>query len=401
MMARPVDSDRVRAAASLGALLLASGLLAAALIALLAWPQGRTAGDLRLFCAAGIRVPIEQIIADFEKDTGVQVDAQYEGSHDLLNKLKIYQVGDLYLAGDNSYIDQAVATGLVREGITIARMKPVIVVKAGSPAEQTIQSVDDLLAPGLRLSIGDPDKAAIGRKTKKLLSKSGHWPRLFARVAENGATWGTVNDAANAVKIGSADAAIIWDAVARLPNYREQLRIVEVPELDAGEAAVTLGVCKFSKDTTTAHRFARYVTASDRGLKIFKEHGWRTADGDPWDWNPTLHIYSGGVNRLAIEKTIHDWANREGINVSTTFLGCGQLVSDMKAIRGGGKSQMFPAAYFACDLSYMQQVQGEFEDPVNLTSTRMVLLVHPKAQGRIKSINDLAQANVRFGLADK
>ncbi|MBC8404607.1 MAG: substrate-binding domain-containing protein, partial [Planctomycetes bacterium] len=44
-------------------------------------------GIVRLACAASMKVPVEQIIADFSAETGIRVEVQYGGSGTLLSQL--------------------------------------------------------------------------------------------------------------------------------------------------------------------------------------------------------------------------------------------------------------------------------------------------------------------------
>ena len=113
----------------------ATVLLAVLLVLLLRpdRPASGSNGSLMLFCAAGMRAPIEAICADFERECGVHVDIQYGGSNTLLNQLQVSHAADLYLAADDAYLAIAREKGLIRERLPIAEMEPVIVVPKGNP----------------------------------------------------------------------------------------------------------------------------------------------------------------------------------------------------------------------------------------------------------------------------
>ena len=63
--------------------------------------------ELLLYCAAGIRPPAGELIDAFSQEYGVKVVADYAGSEVLFSKLKVAGRGDLYMPGDQYYIDQA------------------------------------------------------------------------------------------------------------------------------------------------------------------------------------------------------------------------------------------------------------------------------------------------------
>ena len=81
--------------------------IAAGLVAVLLWqsrkPQsGTVAGQkpLLVFCAAGIKPPVEAVAREYEQTFGVPVQLQYGGSGTLLSNLRVADAGDLYLAAD-------------------------------------------------------------------------------------------------------------------------------------------------------------------------------------------------------------------------------------------------------------------------------------------------------------
>ena len=100
--------------------------------------------ELVLYCAAGMRYPLQENMTKYQEEYGIKISAQFEGSNTLLSKLEVSKLGDLYLAADSSYINMAREKGLAQESLRLARMKPVIVVHKDN---ETIKSVDDLLKP--------------------------------------------------------------------------------------------------------------------------------------------------------------------------------------------------------------------------------------------------------------
>jgi molybdate transport system substrate-binding protein len=347
----------------------------------------RISGDaLVLYCAAGTSAPVEAARREYEEDYGLQVQVQYGGSGTLLSNLRIARSGDLYLAADQSYLDLARRQGLVAETIPLARQRPVIAVAKGNPKK--IGSLDDLCRDDVRLALANPDAASIGRTVQKLLQKSGQWNRLekHAKVFKP-----TVSDVANDVKIGSVDAGVVWDATVR--QYPE-LDMVRLPLFDTVVETVGVGVLACSEQPTAALRFARYLAARDRGLAHFERLGYEPVEGDPWTETPKIVLYSGAMNRVAVEATIKRFQEREGARVTTVFNGCGILVGQMKA---GGR----PDAYLTCDRSFVPPVKDLFlGDPLNMSETDILILVAKGNPKGIKSLADLGQPGLRLGLAN-
>ena len=343
---------------------------------------------LIFFCAAGIKLPVEKVAKEYEKEYGVKIQLQYGGSGTLLTSLQVAKNVDLYLAGDNSYIDIAREQGLVAEVFPLAYMRPVIGVQKSNP--KNISTIDDLFREDIKISLGNPNAASIGKQTKRIFEKIGKWQELKSHVEKNGVFKPTVPEIANDIKIGSIDAGIIWDATA---NQYPEIEAIDIPIFDNEIKQITLGIVKSSKHPTTALRFARFLSARDKGLLAFKSYGYDPVDGDKWTLRPEVVLFSGGLNRVAIEKTLKDFQIREGVSILTTYNGCGILVGEMRA----GQR---PDGYFACDKSYLEEINNLFLDEANISETDIVLLTQKGNPKKIKTIYDLTQQGIKIAVAN-
>src|SRR5262249_20681769 len=157
---------------------------------------------------------------------------------------------------DDSYVTAARDRKLIAETVPLAAMRPVVAVPKGNPKQ--IRGVDDLLRDGVKVSLANPDAAAVGAVARARLKQSGHWERLAKKAT---VLRTTVSESANDVRIGSADAAVVWDITVR---QTEGLEAVELPELRGEPANVSAAVLRCSGQPTAALRFARYLGARDR-----------------------------------------------------------------------------------------------------------------------------------------
>jgi len=175
-----------------------------------------------------------------------------------------------------------------------------------------------------------------------------------------------VNEVANDLKLGAVDAGLVWDITVR--QYPE-LEGVPVPLFKQAKAQLGIGVLRCSDQPRSALRFARFLAARDRGQPEFARQGYELEEGDPWTLTPEMVLYSGAMNRLAVEDTIRQFEQREGVRVTRIYNGCGILVAQMKA---GGR----PDAYLTCDKSFVFPVADLFPDPlVELSDSAIVILV--------------------------
>jgi ABC-type molybdate transport system substrate-binding protein len=372
-------------------ILFGSLLAIAGLAALLFLDQRRPAAPratrpLLVYCAAGMKGPVEAAAKDYERETGVPVQLQFGGSGTLLGNLRVSRLGDLFVAADGSFIDAGRSNQLLAEVLPLARLQPVLAVARGNP--RGLHGIDDLLRDGVRVALANPDSVAVGAATRRALTHAGKWAPLAARAT---VFKPTVNDVANDVKLGSVDAGIVWDATAA--QYPE-LEPVALPEFDGFVSEVSVAVLRCCEQPTAALGFARYLAARDRGLRRFSAAGFRAVDGDVWNPSPEVLLYSGTVNRVAIEDTLREFEQREGARVTRVYNGCGILTAQIK-------SGIKPDAYFACDVSFMDTVSNRFQPAVVLAETPLVLLVKKGNPSGISGLADLARTGLRVGLANE
>lgn len=372
----------------LGSLVLLGGLVVLLVVGS-PKPKG-TAGTgkpLVLYCAAGVRPPVDAAAKAYEKAFGVAIQLQPGASQSLLAKIETSKIGDLYLPADESYVGIAREKGLIAETIPLAKMTVVLAVKKGNARKPS--SINDLLQEDFKIAQANPDAAAVGKVTRDALKKSGQWDALSKKTL---VFKGTVSDVANDIKIGSVDCGLIWDAM--LHQYPD-LEKVDLPELKEASSQVSICVLKSSQQPAAALRFARYLGARDKGLIEFTKFGYTAVEGDLWSEAPTFNLFAGAMLRPAIEETIKQFEAREGCRINRVYNGCGILVGQMKASAGG---QSMPDAYFSCDTSFMTQVKDLFLDTEDISSNQLVILV-PKANPHgIKTLKDLGKPGLRIGI---
>lgn len=350
---------------------------------------GSAAGRLTVYCAAGLKMPVEAAAQAFEKETGTKIELQFGGTGTLLSQLRIAKKGDLFIAADDGSLADARKLGVIREVLPLAEQQPVVAVAKGNPLK--IASLADLEKPAVKLALPNPEAASIGKAAKKILGP--RWDVLAKKAA---VMKPTVTEIAADVKLGASDAALVWDST--VPQF-EGLEMVRLSEFSHHREKASSAVLTSAASSVEALKFARYLNAPEKGGTIFKAKGFQPVSGDRWALKPELILYSGGVNRPAIEGLVQEFANREGISVTTVFNGCGILCAAMKTMKDSSNPK-FPDVYYACDVCFVPPVAEQFPEAVLLTESEIVIAV-PKGNPKgIKTLADLAQQGLRVGLCN-
>ena len=364
--------------------------------------QGRSQqrpDELVLYCATGFLKPVQEACADYQKEYGVNVRIEPDNSGSLLSRVRVApERVDLYLSGEESFMAEARRQKLVAEVMPFARQHVVLAVQPGNPKK--ISALKDLLRDDIRVVLPNPELTATAKAAQRALIGSGQWESLVdrQRASQSQLSFvGNVNEAAQAAKIGAADATLVWDATARMFG----LDIVEVPQFQAQAREESMvGVVAATKDPTAALHLARYLTARDRGqLAVAKNYFQPVEDADAWEDRPALVLLAGAMLKPGIDDLVKQFSEREGVTINTIYAGCGIHVAQMKAMKSNlSPATHFPDAYFSCDVSFMSQVQQWFEASSIISRNDMVLVVPKGNPAGVKSAADLARPDLRVGL---
>ena len=223
--------------------------------------------SLKIYCAASLRAPLEEFVDMYDATTNKKLfQIQYGGSGVLMNQIFLSGKGDLFISADKTYVNKAKERGFIKEEISVATQRPIILVN--NQSNKNISSLEDLLRKDVRVSIADPRTASIGKVSRNVFEKIGCWDELESNVR---CFKTTVAEAALDVKIGAVDASIVWDTTARLIHPTGG--VVTDKVLDLFVETVSIGVLSGSKHLLRAERFAEDFSVSIRGRQILKKYG--------------------------------------------------------------------------------------------------------------------------------
>lgn len=248
----------------------AVALLTLAFGLIVAFKSGAKRDRQALFvhCAASLKPVMTAIAADYERENGSRIELSFGGSQTLLANISIARRGDLFLPADDSYIAVAREKNLVSTVLPVAEQAAILVVRSGNP--NGIVSLESFRKSKLQLSQANPEAAAIGKLVRQALQAGGLWQMLSNRTT---VFKPTVTDAANDVKLGAVDAAIVWDS---MQQQYPGLEFIRAPELAGIKATIAVAVLNCASDSAAAEKFAHYIAEPQKGLRQFQAHGFRT-----------------------------------------------------------------------------------------------------------------------------
>ena len=222
---------------------------------------------IRLYAGAGLRRGVDAIVAEFTKQSGIEVEVDYGGSGMIISRAREDQDADLFMPGDVWYVDRLQEkAGLIESKTDVASFVPVIITAKGNPLK--INSLNDMLRDDLKIALGNPKACQVGRLTAKIFKKNG---LDLSKITPKESL--TVNELGVWVKMHDVDAAIVWDAIAA--NIAKDVECVEIPKDQNIISRVVIGLMKTSKDKKSAQKFIDFLVSS-KGKEILDSKGYRT-----------------------------------------------------------------------------------------------------------------------------
>lgn len=220
---------------------------------------------LKFYCGGSMRLPVQELIREFEAEHNVKVDPIYSGCGILVGEMKTGQGGDIYYACDTSFMEDAKSIGAIDTSYQIAnvtRFRPVIMVKKGNP--KGIKTVADMGREGIRVGLGNEEHGAVGRTAWQIVRSQ---PNADAILANLKVTSPTADFLATQLAEGPLDAAIIWDVVAKAHAEKADMIYIE------GEVAdQPIGLMSASKHPELAKKLIEFIR-SDHAKEVFRKYG--------------------------------------------------------------------------------------------------------------------------------
>ena len=216
--------------------------------------------ELLVFAGAGMRFPLNEIGKKFEKEYGVKVLYDYEGSGRLGNKILVGQTPDAFIPGSDRWAKILKKKGYITDYVPVAYHTPVII----TPKENSkVNSLEDFVNKKNRIVLGDVKASAIGGASAAIFDKAG----LNASRMQIKARGVTVKQLVFWVEGNNADASIVWKADALQSG---NVRFISIPE--QYNAVNIIPVCQMVRDKEEASQYVRYLL-SPEAKRIFKKHG--------------------------------------------------------------------------------------------------------------------------------
>ena len=179
------------------------------------WPLVLPAADVTVFAAASLKTALDQIVADWQTDTGNSAAVSYAGTPQLAQQILQGAPADLFIAASEEWMDEVDHQGLIAPGSRHDLIANRLVLVAPAAHPDPVDLTDTAMALRLgtgKLAMALVDSVPAGQYGKAALTSLGLWAALEPRVAQAE----NVRAALALVALGEAPLGIVYasDAVA-------------------------------------------------------------------------------------------------------------------------------------------------------------------------------------------
>jgi molybdate transport system substrate-binding protein len=207
--------------------------------------------------------PIQELAPQFETLHG-PVLLDLGGSETLLPRVLAGASADVFVCHD-PFEEKVRQAGKLSRSVEVGQLRPVLLTQVGNP--KNVQKLEDLAREGLRLGIGDPRYSTCGELFVEVLKKKG----ISEGVLRNAVLQArTHTELANGLTVGSLDAVVVWNFVARL--YEGKVHVVETQDAYPPVRVTVLGL------TTSTNQVQRDAfldfCATPTTRAVFEKHGY-------------------------------------------------------------------------------------------------------------------------------
>ena len=229
-----------------------------------------SAQELRVAAAADLQFALDELAAQYQKQTGRKIDVSYGSSGNFFAQIQNGAPFDVLLSADIEYPRKLEAAGLAEPGTLYkyAVGRIVIWMPADTHADLAKLGWKALLEPGIgKIAIANPEHAPYGRAAVAALRNAGIYDQVRPKLVygEN------IAQAAQFVSSRNAQAGILALSLATSPPMRDGKRW-EIPANLHAPIEQGAVILKNAKNKEGAREFLTFLK-SGAGRKILDSYG--------------------------------------------------------------------------------------------------------------------------------
>lgn len=200
---------------------------------------------------------MQEVAAQFQKETGKEVKLIYGSSGNFFQQIQNGAPFDMFFSANLDYAKKLESAGLTEPGsyYEYAKGKIVVWVLKGSALDVS-SGLRSLLSPSIRkIGVANPQHAPYGQAAVAAMQKEG----IYDKVKDKFVLGENISQTALFVMSGSADVGVVALSLALSPNMKDKGRYFEVPAGDYPAIQQACVILSSSKNKGAARQFLSFI----------------------------------------------------------------------------------------------------------------------------------------------
>lgn len=220
--------------------------------------------EIVVSAAASLKNCLEEIIPEYEKNSGDKIILNLGGSGTLRTQIEKGAVVDIFISANQENVNMLIDKNIIKKENAYDFLSNILILVKSPYSKSEIKSVEELKNSDVYIAVGNPETAPVGKYTLQSLKNL----EIFETLNQEKVIYAKdVTAAAQYVQMGEADFGIIYESDKN--RMKNPIIVAEFPESSHDKIIYSLALLNNNKETESFFEFLR----KEETKKIFKKHG--------------------------------------------------------------------------------------------------------------------------------
>ena len=220
--------------------------------------------EIVVSAAASLKNCLEEIIPEYEKNSGDKIILNLGGSGTLRTQIEKGAVVDIFISANQENVNMLIDKSIIKKENAYDFLSNILILVKSPYSKSEIKSVEELKNSDVYIAVGNPETAPVGKYTLQSLKNL----EIFETLNQEKVIYAKdVTAAAQYVQMGEADFGIIYESDKN--RMKNPIIVAEFPESSHDKIIYSLALLNNNKETESFFEFLR----KEETKKIFKKHG--------------------------------------------------------------------------------------------------------------------------------
>ena len=228
------------------------------------------AQSITVAAAADLQFAMQDVAAQFQKETGKELKLIYGSSGNFFQQLQNGAPFDMFFSANLDYPKKLESAGLTEPGSYYQYAKGKIVLWVLKDSKLDVSSgLQALLNASIKkIAVANPQHAPYGQAAVAAMQKEG----IYDKVKDKFVLGENISQTASFVMSGSADIGIVALSLALSPNMKDKGRYFEVPAGDYPPINQACVILRSAENKETAKQFLSFIKTAEVA-ETFRKYG--------------------------------------------------------------------------------------------------------------------------------